>query len=312
MDNTGFTKENVWKQLLTFGGLIIASMIVSLIATPFLTMLFFGSEALNNISDFNNLQTNGALGAALFLQALSQLGIFVLPSILFFVVFKPGFYNGLGLNTLRFWPGIPAAIVLMLAATPFIGQLYEWNMGLKLPAGLKEIEDWMHTAEEKANQITEAFVSVKSLNGLAANMLVMAIIPAIAEELLFRGVIQQLIARITKRPVLAVWLTAIVFSMIHMQFFGFFPRLVLGVFMGYLYLWSGSLWLAIVAHFTNNAAAVIAGYLFATGITNTPYNEAGSYGGPLLALASLIVVSFLLFFLRKTLTKTKIQVPTLI
>jgi uncharacterized protein len=240
------------------------------------------------------------LQATLFMQALSQIGIFILPSIVFLGVFKSPFYHGLGLSGQKVWPGILPAIAIVFVALPFTGLLYDWNSAMVLPAGLKSIEDWMRAAEQNAHELTLAFVSAKDLSGLGVNMLVMALIPAIAEELLFRGVLQQLIARITGRKVAAVWITAFLFSAIHLQFYGFLPRFLLGLIMGYLYLWSGSIWLPIAAHFANNAGAVVAGYLFAAGYSDIPFNQVGNPGGwvaPLLSVCSVIAI---LIYFRKT------------
>jgi hypothetical protein len=95
---------------------------------------------------------------------------------------------------------------------------------------------------------------------LALNLLVIAILPALGEELIFRGVMQKILADVFRKKYLAVWITAFFFSFVHLQFYGFLPRLILGLAFGYLYLWSASLWLPIIAHFVNNAVPTLGAY----------------------------------------------------
>ena len=89
----------------------------------------------------------------------------------------------------------------------------------------------------------------------------MAIIPAIGEEVLFRGIIQRKIFHKIGDMHISIWLTAILFSAIHLQFLGFFPRVILGAMFGYMYAWSRNLWTPIFAHFVNNATTLLMVYL---------------------------------------------------
>ena len=161
------------------------------------------------------------------------------------------------------------AIFLMLMALPAINLVGYFNQQMSLPAFLESLEQWMKTAEENAAHLTEQFLSVTTFDGLIINILLMALLPAVAEELTFRGVLQRLIQTQTneainregKRVHLAIWCTAILFSAIHMQFYGFLPRMLMGALFGYALVWTGSLWIPILMHFTNNAMAVILYFL---------------------------------------------------
>ena len=167
------------------------------------------------------------------------------------------------------------AMALMLVALPAINLLGYWNQQMTLPAFLEPLEQWMKTQEESAKILTEQFMNVTTIGGLIINLLLMALLPAIAEELTFRGVLQRLFegksledaslqngskapyslkARI---PHLAIWCSAILFSAIHLQFYGFVPRMLMGALFGYMLVWTGSLWIPILMHFTNNAMAVL-------------------------------------------------------
>ena len=151
------------------------------------------------------------------------------------------------------------AILLMLVALPTINLLAHINQQMALPAFLEPLEQWMKTAEENAAHLTEQFLSVTTLGGLIINLLLMAVLPAIAEELTFRGVLQHLFTPKNQSsiPHFAIWCSAILFSAIHMQFYGFIPRMLMGALFGYMLAWTGSLWVPILMHFTNNAMAVL-------------------------------------------------------
>ena len=157
------------------------------------------------------------------------------------------------------------AVMLMLVALPAINLLGYLNQQMTLPAFLEPLEQWMKTSEESAKVLTEHFLNVTTFGGLMINILLMALLPAVGEELTFRGVLMNLFRVKGKRlkvkgegvPHLAIWCSAILFSAIHMQFYGFVPRMLMGALFGYMLVWTGSLWIPILMHFTNNAMAVI-------------------------------------------------------
>ena len=149
------------------------------------------------------------------------------------------------------------AILLMLVALPAINLLSYWNQQMSLPAFLEPLEQWMKTSEESAKVLTEQFMQATTFGGLIINLLLMAVLPALGEELTFRGVLMNFFEVKGKRVHLAIWCTAILFSAIHLQFYGFVPRMLMGALFGYMLVWTGSLWIPILMHFTNNAAAVL-------------------------------------------------------
>jgi uncharacterized protein len=162
---------------------------------------------------------------------------------------------------------------------------------------MSSVEIWMQDSEKQANQVTEAFLSTSSLITVFSNIVMIAILPALGEELLFRGIVQQLIKKIAGNAHAAIWISAAIFSALHMQFFGFLPRMVLGAMFGYMLEWSGTLWLPIIAHFVNNATAVIAYYLMQKGLIGNGIDKTGtsSDGSSYLVLVSII---FLFVFFR--------------
>ncbi|MGJ1285983.1 CPBP family glutamic-type intramembrane protease [Sphingobacterium spiritivorum] len=150
----------------------------------------------------------------------------------------------------------------MIACIPLMSQVAEWNAKMVLPDSLKGIESWMREQEDSAASMMSGIVMKTSWWGLIINLIILAILPGICEELFFRGVIQTSFFRLFKNQHLAIWVTAIIFSAIHVQFYGFFPRMLLGAFFGYLLIWSNNIWVPIFGHFINNATATIFGFYY--------------------------------------------------
>lgn len=159
-------------------------------------------------------------------------------------------------------PALNIVLVPLLAlfALPLIQAAYEVNQALIPEGGL--IASLADPAEKLAGEMTEAILAMPNTYTLLINLLVVALVPAICEEFAFRGVLQNQLAKATRNPHVAIWLTAFVFSFVHFQFYGFIPRMLLGAFFGYLVLHSGSIWAAVLAHFINNAAAVFSKYIY--------------------------------------------------
>jgi hypothetical protein len=131
------------------------------------------------------------------------------------------------------------------------------------------------------------------------NMVMIAILPAIGEEIMFRGLIQRLLKEWLGNIHIAIFISALLFSAMHMQFYGFLPRMVLGMVFGYLFLWTGSLWIPIFAHFIQNGMVVVVTYLGQRGIIGGDYENFGASESILVILASLVISSVILFIIRK-------------
>jgi len=195
---------------------------------------------------------------------INHLFIFILPSIfvtLFF--FKRNWKRFLKFSFTP--PEIQSvnalfATFIIIASFP-IAQFTLWlNKQIPLP-------EWAKNIEETTSSLLQNMLSIESPFELFLNILVVAIIPAFGEELLFRGVIQRNFEKWFRNPHAAVWLAAILFSTFHLQFEGFLPRMMLGALLGYLYFYSKSLWIPIIAHFIYNGIQIIAIYLYSNKIS---------------------------------------------
>jgi membrane protease YdiL (CAAX protease family) len=185
-------------------------------------------------------------------------------------------------------------ITFMISISP----LTEWNMNLKFPEFLQEFERWARESEERAAKLTETMTTFGSVGDLVIGLVVIALLPAIGEELVFRGMFQNELMRASKNVHLAIWFSAIIFSTIHFQFYGFVPRLLLGALFGYLYFWSGNLLIPIIAHFFNNAFGVIMIYLYRNKITDL--NVEDNTAAPLTyVILNIVLTASLLYFFRK-------------
>jgi membrane protease YdiL (CAAX protease family) len=151
-------------------------------------------------------------------------------------------------------------MAIIFFSLPFIQFLSQFNQGISFPEGLKGIENWLMNKEESAQELTKRFLSADNWQGLLVNVVVVGVLPAIGEEFVFRGIVQRIFSKWTRNAHLGIFIAAFLFSAMHIQFYGLFPRFFLGVLFGYLLLWSGSIWLPVFGHFVNNASAVVVFY----------------------------------------------------
>lgn len=247
-----------WMQLLIFGSLSFGIFLV----TAIISML-----AISNIYGipFNDLTTQNTdhpqwVAASKASQAVLSICLFAIPALVFGYLSheKPLAYLG-------FKKPIPAimwvlSILLLLVALPWVSWVSEMNHHMHLPKSMAAIEKMLRDAETTTSALLKKMLDMRSLGDLFQMIFIIAVIPAFAEELFFRGVLQRIFIGITKRPWIGVLITAFIFSAIHGQFLGFFPRFILGALLGFMYWYSGSLWPGILAHFLNNAVQLIAVY----------------------------------------------------
>ena len=157
------------------------------------------------------------------------------------------------------WP--VAAGLVIICSVPFLSALVAWNAGAHFPTFLHGFELWSREKEDQAAGLTKFLTDFNTPARLLVGLIVIAIVPAVAEELVFRGGVQRCLVQWFNSRHVGIWLAAAIFSAIHVQFFGFVPRFVLGLVLGYLYEWSGNILVSMAAHFTQNAFQLILLYL---------------------------------------------------
>lgn len=297
------THISAGQQFIIFIGMALASVTLFSVIGFALLYPLFGINLLQTPDILSELELPHVLKAMKFLQLVNAIGLFFVPSILFaFLIHKKG-NNYLKWNAgshILLFLIIP---LLMIGAQPLINVTAEFNKHLKLPDFLKSLEIWMQRSENNAEVITQAFLAGTDINTYLFNLFLIAVIPAIGEELMFRGVFQRILNDWTKNMHIAIWISAILFSAMHMQFYGFLPRMLMGALFGYIFYWSGSLWIPILAHFVNNALAVTLHFLMNKGYQINFLEEIGTGKNALFFVAcSAVIITLLLlqfYFLRK-------------
>ncbi|HEX8504000.1 MAG TPA: CPBP family intramembrane glutamic endopeptidase [Hymenobacter sp.] len=195
-----------------------------------------------------------------------------------------------------------AAAALIIVILPAMTGLVAWNADAHFPAFLHDFEVWARTSEDRAQGLTKFVTKFNSAGRFLVGVVVIAVVPAISEELVFRGVIQKNLVRWFS-PHVGVWLGAAIFSAIHLQFFGFVPRFVLGLVLGYLYLWSGNILVSMAAHFVQNAFQLLILYLTQRGQFGWGFDPESNDALPWwLVLPSALLTAGLLYFLHQRMT----------
>jgi uncharacterized protein len=193
------------------------------------------------------------------------------------------------------------AVLILFAFMVVDSAIAMWNKNLDFPAWMDGFEKWARQWEDTQARMTTYLTEFKTFGSFIVGLIVIAVIPGIGEEVLFRGIVQNEFYRGTKNIHVAIWVSAFLFSAFHIQFFGFFPRLLLGALFGYLYHWSGSLWVPIIAHFVNNGLIVLALYLFQIGhIASINPNEEVAAPWGAIVVSAVILVLLLIYFKKLT------------
>lgn len=285
-------------KLIIFTGLILVFFgLFSIISIP-LTAWVFGKDLTELMTAMQG--ANATVDELKFMQVMAQVGMMIVPAALAAYLFSINSFEYLSFRRVKF-SSLIIILILTLAATPLINFLLEWNSQLHLPSSLQSVENAIRAMEEQAAKLTEEFLKMNSVSDLIINLLMIGLLPAIGEELIFRGVFQKLFQQATGRLHLSVIITAIIFSAIHMQFLGFIPRFALGVFLGYLLVWTGSIWAPITAHFVNNASAVIFSWMEQHGQLSFNQDTFGTEQGQEWWLAvSVIILIAGCFFIKRT------------
>jgi len=196
------------------------------------------------------------------------------------------------------WTSVFLGIILLILSLPWINVMADWNKGIHLPAVFKQIEENIIRTETLGESVTNLFLQVHSPGGFILSFFAIAIIPAIGEEMVFRGFFQRELYIYTNNIHLSVWIAAFIFSFIHFQFFGFFPRMILGALFGYMMIWTGSFLVPVMMHFANNSLTLI--LMLAYKNQFITFDPEKSEQIPLLFIFFSLLMSILILNNRKT------------
>ena len=194
-----------------------------------------------------------------------------------------------------------AAIMLMIVSIPLQNCIIKWNESISLPDSMASLQRWIVSTQQHADASLSLMLGGSSIADLVMNILIVAVFAALSEELFFRGALQRIIRGNRTGAHVSIWVSAIVFSAFHLQFLGFFPRLLLGALFGYMVWWSGSLWFPVTVHALNNSMVVVTRWISlhtGNGSISDTINNIG-YDSPMTTAASLLLTIGALWLIRR-------------
>jgi len=275
---------------------VVGSFMLCMFAGSILAYLIFNVNIFTNTEslDINGVSVN--LSVLKFYQSVYSTGMFIIPPFIIAWFVHSKVLSYLFLDKKSSALQYILATLTIIAALPAINLLAAINSHLQLPEFLSGIEEWMRNSEDQAEMITKKFLVMETPFDLFVNLILIAVIPAVGEELLFRGIIQRIFSNMTKNVHWGIIITAFLFAALHMQFFGLLPRMAMGVLFGYLLVWTKNLWVPILAHLINNGMAVCAAYFIHKGKLPEDFENigGGETGIWISGLISMIIISFLL------------------
>jgi len=266
MDNINNRNSSLGNSLLQILGVLLrltGIYIIGFSLTFLLFKLVFHID-LSNVGLLldSGMSTDQKQKLLVLVQTIAPLIQFILLPILYILLYKRELYNVFILKSWKVIAFLLLSLFLYFSFLPILEFLVKWNQSWHLPGAYSGLEQEMIRMEERAKEITLLLVNYDTKWGFVVILFTVAILPAIGEELFFRGLLQNEIKNITGNHHFAIWLSALVFSFVHFQFFGFVPRMLLGALFGYAYVWSGNILVPMVLHFLNNASTLIIMHTF--------------------------------------------------
>lgn len=236
-------------------GLFVGGLVFGGIATLFLVKGMLNvplTQLADVITDPANVQ------AARVIQVVGAFFMLALPALIFALIVYNKPFNYLGfswrLNVRQFF----YVLLLLIASFAVVGALAELNQMIPIS---KTWQTYFQGKEDEYNKQVMALARMNSAVDYIWSLLILALLPAIFEEMFFRGALQQVMIRLTRFVFLGILITSILFSLVHASYYGFLPRLFLGLLLGYIFYYSKNIWLNITLHFLNNAFAITEMYV---------------------------------------------------
>lgn len=300
-------RSSAYVQALSLLFIIVLSLLFVYLFAMILALPFWGKDVLFMLEGGSlDLSKPEIITFMKYIQTVSQLAIFILPPVLFAFLVHRKIADYLRLNVRFNVAQLILSILLIYVCLPFLSWIGSLNEQMVLPEFLSGLENWMKNSEEMASQQIVAFLNVKSMGAILFNFIMIALMPAIGEELLFRGVLVRFFKKWFRNVHIAVIVSSILFSALHMQFYGFFPRLALGLILGYTFVWTSSLWIPIILHFLNNASILVFYYMSQNSeVMDQEIESFGASDNIVVILISALISGMLLYLIyqQKKITK---------
>ena len=261
MEKEGINRYNSTSLFLITIGLVLINTLIFSYIGRYLGQMIWEVDVTQLVK--GNLEFTRPHSSALRLtQFLSQLGGFILSVLIAIQVMKRSFIDFTKLNERPPWKWLAVSLFLFICLLPGLEWLVEWNATIQFPASQ---EERLRSLHENNQKIYNIMLHYNTGIDLWINLLVMAVLPAISEELLFRGLIMRIFRSMFGNIHAAIWVSALVFAGIHLQAYNIVPMILMAAIFGYLYYFTGSLWVPMILHFLNNASVVLMKYF---GIAN--------------------------------------------
>jgi hypothetical protein len=293
-----------WGSLLVLVGFMLIGMAVGNVLAVMALAVYLGADTESVTALLTQLfaepdKIPNGWNALMIMQGTVHFFSYLLPTLIYWFYIERRTISDLSTDRKPVWYVWALAFLLVLVFIPANSKFIEWNQAMDLPDALSGLEKWMRDKEDQLSVMTEFLTSYTSFSQLLIALFVVTVLPALGEEILFRGVIQSKLYLELRNIHIAIWASAAIFSAIHFQFYGFLPRMMLGALFGYLYYWTGNLWVAILAHFVNNGFVLVMMYLHNVGLVEINIEEEKSMP-MLLILASIVVSTAILGVIRKS------------
>lgn len=245
-----------------------------------------------------------------YVQIFQSVGAFLLSALFLAWLFHGNTSSYLKIDRPVYIDSLLLAAISIILAIPIINFSGYLNSLIRLPGSMSGLEHKIQELENEASELMTSFLHVTTIGGYIINLFVIAILPALCEEFLFRGIFQRIFIEWTKNIHIGIIITSVMFSFFHLQFYGFIPRFLLGVYLGYLLIWSNTLWLPIAAHFVNNAFAITF-YFFANQTPGLSWiDEVGSADrNPGWLIPSLAMFAITVIFIYNLEKRRQVDVP---
>lgn len=253
------------------------------------------------ISTFIMMKMSNEVAALRIATLLQDIFIFILPALVTALLMTRVPARFLFIDTSpQIWNTAMSLIILFLAM-PWLNEVIEWNNSFTLPESMKDLELKLREAEDTAAEFINNMLRGSSIASLLISIAIIGIMAALSEELFFRGALLRLFLMTRMNHHLAIWIVAVIFSLMHFQFFGFIPRMLLGAYFGYLVWWTRCLWIPIIVHAVNNSVVVVAQWHEANSTLAETESDSTSaaFRWTLFGLSILITIICLYIFNRR-------------
>jgi membrane protease YdiL (CAAX protease family) len=238
-------------QFLAFLGLAAGCFILNIAIFS-----FFVRDITAVLATKNTVLPSGAIDQYKLAQLVSSIISFIIPALLFGYYSSPRSLPYIGIQKNVSFILIVVSILLLFSIQPFITWLGEINAKATFGAFQKSLIE----KEALYNQQLKLFLKMNNVRDLLINLFIMALLPALGEELFFRGSLQKALVRLTNIPWVAIFISSMIFALLHGTVFKLFPIFTLGLILGIVYYVTRNLWYTIIIHFVNNALAVLTVY----------------------------------------------------